>query len=433
MHRGLQLRRRSLTPSRALSGHASEASGPASDRCDRFERGSACGGLEQLAHVSTMPERILGLAGEISKLVSARVDDIQRITMTSRILALNASIEAARAGQAGAGFAVVAEQVKSVSDRVTAIVDELQDKLDPRIRELNTLGAALIARLRGARLTDLALNMIEIIDRNLYERSCDVRWWATDSAVVDCVARDDSGVAEHCAKRLGVILDAYTVYLDLWVADADGRVVANGRPGRFPQAVGRSVANTPWFRQAMGSRDGTEFAVADIDVQPVLGGRSVATYAAAIREGGETSGRVIGVLGIFFDWQAQSQTVVDGVRLSDEERQNTRCLIVDRDFRVIAASDRRGVLEEKYPLRTDGTSMGSYSPDGRTVVSFALTPGYETYRGLGWFGVVEQQAGAPARGREAGLPARESGRVQRPAAAPNPSAPRPVHELVHSG
>jgi len=383
-----------------------------------------------------MPERILGLAGEISKLVSARVDDIQRITTMSKILALNASIEAARAGQAGAGFSVVAEQVKTVSDRVTGIVDDLQDKLEPRIKELNTLGAALITRLRGARIADLALNMIEIIDRNLYERSCDVRWWATDSAVVDCVTRQAPGVAEFCSKRLGVILDAYTVYLDLWVADASGRVVANGRPGQFPNAVGQSVAQAGWFRQAMAARDGTEFSVADIELQPVLGGRSVATYAAAIREGGETHGKVIGVLGIFFDWQAQSQTVVNGVRLTDEERQQTRCLIVDREYKVIASSDGRGVLSEKYPLQTEGKSMGSYSPDGRTVVGFSLTPGYETYRGLGWFGVVEQQY-APAGTRPAvSSPAAAGVRREeaRKASTPAPSPSRPeIDLLAHMG
>ena len=29
------------------------------------------------------------------------------------------------------------------------------------------------------------------MDRNLYERSCDVRWWATDAAVVDAIASSD--------------------------------------------------------------------------------------------------------------------------------------------------------------------------------------------------------------------------------------------------
>ncbi len=37
---------------------------------------------------------------------------------------------------------------------------------------------AMSHRANGERLVDLALNAIEIIDRNLYERSCDVRWWA---------------------------------------------------------------------------------------------------------------------------------------------------------------------------------------------------------------------------------------------------------------
>lgn len=301
-----------------------------------------------------MPERILGLAEEISLLVSRRVDDIQRITTKTKLLAMNASIEAARAGRAGVGFAVVAEEVKAVSDGGANLVNELQAQLNPRIRELNTLDGALIARLRGTRLADLALNMIEIIDRNLYERSCDVRWWATDAAVVDCATRQDEAAAAHCSQRLGVILDSYTVYLDLWVMDLRGNVIANGRPEKFPRAVGQSVADATWFQHALATKDGTEFAVADIAPVAALDGRLVATYATAIRTGGETHGQPVGVLGIFFDWQAQSQTVVDGIRLSSEEKPLTRSLILDNSFKVIAASDGVGILQDHYPLETNG-------------------------------------------------------------------------------
>lgn len=35
--------------------------------------------------------------------------------------------------------------------------------------------------------------------------------------------------------------------------------------------------------------------------------------------------------------------------------------------------------------------MGNYADKGGCVVGFALTPGYETYKGLGWYGVVEQK------------------------------------------
>lgn len=344
-----------------------------------------------------MPERIVALSRAVSDLATRKMDEIQAITNTTKILALNALIEAMRAGEAGRGFAVVAQEVKAISERVTGIGEELRRQMAVQTDELDTLGKRLVSQLRGGRLADLALNMIDIIDRNLYERSCDVRWWATDSAVVDCAAGPSAENRRHASQRLAVILGAYTVYLDLWVVDTRGTVLANGRPDRYRRAVGSSVAGESWFRDALATRNGGEFAVADIAVNDLLDHGTVATYATAIREGGEETGAVVGVLGIFFDWQTQSQGVVDSVRLTEEERSRTRCLLVDRRHRVIAASDRRGVLTETFALRTNGHSHGSYADDRGSVVGFALTPGYETYRGLGWYGIIVQE---PISGRE---------------------------------
>jgi hypothetical protein len=130
--------------------------------------------------------------------------------------------------------------------------------------------------------------------------------------------------------------------------------------------------------------------VADISVCKELDNRSVATYAATIREGGANDGKPIGVLGIFFDWEAQSQTVMDGIRIAPEDRGRTRSLILDARHRVIAASDRKGILSEKFPLKSDGKRAGAYTDEQGNLVGYALTPGYETYRGLGWYGVVVQ-------------------------------------------
>ncbi len=233
-------------------------------------------------------------------------------------------------------------------------------------------------------MADLALNLIEIIDRNLYERSCDVRWWATDAAVVGCAA---GGVAAaDAAARLGVILDAYTVYLDIWICAPDGRVLANGRPQRFQGAALATVADQAWFREALaGPEQG--FAVADIAPSPALDGQLVATYAAPIRAGGAADGPAIGVIGIFFDWGRQAQLVVDGVRLEAAARRVTRCLIIDAGRRVLAASDRQGVLAERIDLAEGCPALGHALRPGQ-VIAWARTPGYETYRGLGWYGVL---------------------------------------------
>src|SRR5262249_53579866 len=158
-------------------------------------------------------------------------------------------------------------------------VGELTEQLDEKTVQLTNLGARLVSELRGSRLADLALNMIDIIDRNLYERSCDVRWWATDSAVVDCASNPSPEACAYASKRLGVILDAYTVYLDLWIVDKHGKVLANGRPSKYRQAQGSTVDGQQWFRDAMATRDGGEFVVQDVNINNILDGQSVATYS----------------------------------------------------------------------------------------------------------------------------------------------------------
>lgn len=337
------------------------------------------------------PERILELTRAVYDVANDKIRAIKKVTGTTRILSLNALIEATRAGEAGRGFAVVASEVKNVSHNIDTITQALEGELSATIQDLMDLGETMVQQLRGSRLADLALNMIEIIDRNLYERSCDVRWWATDSAVVDCLVHATPETINYAAKRLGVILDSYTVYLDLWIADASGRVVAHGRPDRYPRAVGADVSGESWFRDAMATRDGSEFAMADISANAALGNSLVASYATAIREGGEVNGQPVGVLGVFFDWQPQADCVVKGVRLRDEEKDRTRCLLVDRHNRVIAASDGNGILSETLPLTLTGT-MGSTTDDLGRTVGYALTPGYETYEGMGWKGIIVQQA-----------------------------------------
>jgi hypothetical protein len=348
------------------------------------------------------PERILELSERLSAVAGRRIGEISSVNRLAKMLSINALIVAARAGDAGKGFVVVAEEFKKISADIDTIAGSLESEVAADLGELTAVGGGILEHMRGQRLTDLALNAIEIIDRNLYERTCDVRWWATDAAIVDCLQDPSPEKARHAAKRLKVILDAYTVYLDIWICDATGKIVANGRPERYPRAIGKSMAEAAWFPQAMKTASGDEFVVHDIQRAPTLDDALVATYATAIRAGGETHGKPIGVLGIHFDWRPQAQAVVDGVRLTEGERARSRVLILDQSHRVLAASDGRGVLTETVPLDVTHGSMGSYTADDLTI-GYALTPGYETYRGLGWYGCVLQRQDA-ATGSAAAAP-----------------------------
>ncbi|WP_281041269.1 methyl-accepting chemotaxis protein [Methylobacterium nonmethylotrophicum] len=341
-------------------------------------------------------DRLSAIAAAATALRQVARDKTQRIraiTGQVKMLALNARIESSRAGEHGRGFTVVANEVGAVGEAIAGLARELEADVDGRIATLQDQVSRLVSRAQGERLVDLALNAVELIDRNLYERTCDVRWWATDAAVVACAAAPGPDAVSFAEKRLGVILSAYTVYLDLWLCDLEGRVLATGRPDRFPGLRGQSVANEPWFRQAAALASGDDYAAADIRAEPRLGGAQVATYCASVRQDGEASGRPLGVLAIHFDWEPQARAIVQGVRVAPEDRARTRVLLVDAAQRVIAASDGAGLLTERLRLGLDDAVSGvAPTADRKGVVAYHRTPGYETYRGLGWYGVIVQGA-----------------------------------------
>jgi hypothetical protein len=342
---------------------------------------------EDEADVSAL---IAKLTAEVNQVACEKTKSIQKITNQMKMLALNALIESSRAGAQGAGFAVVAQEVRNVGQQVETIARELESQLTNRTGNLMTSIAQMADRSRGERMVDLSLNAIELMDRNLYERTCDVRWWATDSAVVDCAAAPQAAAVAHVSERLGVILGAYTVYLDLWLCDLDGKVIANGRADRFG-VVGQSVAHTKWFRAARALRSGDDYAVGDVECQPLLGNSQVVTYCASVREGGKANGKPTGVLAVHFDWEPQARAIVQGVRVGAADK--ARVLLVDSNCRVIAASDGQGLLTERVSLPLEGRRSGFSQGRSGALVAFHATPGYETYKGLGWFGVIQGGAG----------------------------------------
>src|SRR5262245_49922894 len=124
-----------------------------------------------------MQDDILKLALEVSRVTGEKISEIETIMRQTRLLALNARIEAGRAGSAGAAFGVVAQEMSAVSSHITEVAQALRASVQANAAQIETAGAEMLTSFRGARFQDIALNAIEIMDRNLYERSCDVRWW----------------------------------------------------------------------------------------------------------------------------------------------------------------------------------------------------------------------------------------------------------------
>jgi hypothetical protein len=325
----------------------------------------------------TVTELVAGLSSSLQ----CAVHEINDINADTHLLALNARIEAARAGAAGAAFGVVAQEMQSLSSKTAEAANLLATNTKRTIDDLLEL---IGAKIRGTRLSDIALVNIDLIDRCLYERTCDVRWWATDSSLVDALTQLTPESLQHASQRMGVILNAYTVYFDLVLCDLNGRVVANGRPETY-SSRGSDQANEPWFRQASQSRSGDEFGFQSAHRSKLVNDLPVLVYSCGVRAGGQANGALLGALGVVFNWEGLAQTILHQAPLPAEEREGTRCVIVDEEGFLLADSWGKQLQETlDLPNRAEifaekkNFSIGSYNGK-RCCIAHAQAPGFETY------------------------------------------------------
>lgn len=349
------------------------------------------------ASVKATEERKEATPRRVKVIMHRLYEDIMRfaksnetIANQTQMLALNATIEAARAGKSGMGFSVVASEVGKLAKQATTNSRSFQDRVLARIQQGSNYSEGLVEQLESQRLTDMALGLVQLIVRNLYERTADCRWWATDDALVKvCEAPDDKALVDHCILRLGQINGFYSVYSDLVLVDTHGKVIANAKPDQF-KVQGTSMAGEDWFKKAMQTTRGDQYVVDEIKPFKSHGGLPMAVYGATVRKGANMDGEIIGVLGVYFDWQNQGHGIVrNEPPLSKTDWERTRVLLLDGHHRIIAASDDVG-LYTVFPLKNNGSERGSYY-DGANIVAYSKTIGYQEYDGLGWWCVAIQR------------------------------------------
>jgi len=97
----------------------------------RQTRAAADAGTSDVEAMNQAMDAIKASSDGIAKIIKT----IDEIAFQTNILALNAAVEAARAGEAGAGFAVVAEEVRALAQRSATAAKETADKIDDSVNK----------------------------------------------------------------------------------------------------------------------------------------------------------------------------------------------------------------------------------------------------------------------------------------------------------
>lgn len=182
-----------VSASAAESAKVAQQSLQAADKGAVAVQNSIAGMNEIRGQIQETAKRIKRL-GESSQEISEIVELISDITEQTNILALNAAIQAASAGEAGRGFTVVAEEVQRLAERsgeatkqIGAIVKTIQTDTHDAVAAMEQSTQGVV---EGAKLSDAAgqaLSEIERVTRSLAD-------------LIDTISRATQAQAEAAGK-----------------------------------------------------------------------------------------------------------------------------------------------------------------------------------------------------------------------------------------
>jgi len=166
-----------------VARHAADAARAAQETDREAEAGSqvveqAIVAIEALASEVESAGQVITRLSDDSREIGAVLDVIRGVAAQTNLLALNAAIEAARAGEQGRGFAVVADEVRTLASRTQDSIQDIQGKIE-RVQSGSAGAVAVMeqgrvragegvaqARQAGASLRAIAAAIARINDMN---------------------------------------------------------------------------------------------------------------------------------------------------------------------------------------------------------------------------------------------------------------------------
>lgn len=175
---------------------------------------------------------------------------------------------------------------------------------------------------------------VDIMDRNLYERADDCRWWALNPSFRSILAQSD--VSDGDRKKLTLILSyvnsLYTIYSSLFLFDRTGRIVAVSREEREGD-IGK-VLDSRWAHEILSNTDESKYFVTPFEPSEFYNGKNTYIYGASVTDP-QDGKKTVGGIGIVFDSEFQFRSMLND---SLPDGDGMFALFTDRNGTIISST-----------------------------------------------------------------------------------------------
>ncbi len=279
---------------------------------------------------SLSPEVAQGLLAHAQSFCPPLYDIIQAADAIRRVV-WNGQVMTAGQRGGSSRLKAVLEQIGETGARTNHVFTQ-------SIRDL--YDTVLSAGLRDSQsLTQL---LVDMLDRNLYERANDCRWWALSPVLRQLLTPSHAQGSAYTALRdqathvLEHINSLYTVYTRLMVYDRSGRILCASHP---QLADGSSVLeqqiDSATLQAVMQLSDSQSYHVSTWSAQHVGAEGATYVYHAPIRAMDNTASTVGGIA-IVFNAIPELQAMLNSALVG---KPKTRALYVNRQGLVLASTD----------------------------------------------------------------------------------------------